>query len=167
MNTAQHFAEIRNAVESRNKRQLKQTLDAFEESQLLDLVIEPEVLDVYKWLLSNRDATAAPGVDRIFTTFVADVHKYSAGQIEELVTVIDGHQFTYVQQMLRHAAADFVARNYDPKHAFDMFKSWARRNEKYAHHMALVGVEVLLMSGRAKEIGVEQEAKTLRSSLQT
>ncbi|WP_099657480.1 hypothetical protein [Acidovorax sp. 56] len=165
MNTAQHLTEIRNAVGSRNKRQLKQALDAFEDSQLLEQTIGPEVLEVYKWLLSDRDATAAPGVDRIFTTFVADIDKYSASQIGELVQVIDEHQSTYVQQMLRHTAADFIARNDDPHHAFDMFKSWARRNEKYACHMALVGIEVLLMSGHAKQIGVEQEAKSLWNSL--
>lgn len=165
MNTEQHFLNLRDAVASRNKRTLKAALEAFEDAQLLKDSIQADVLDVYKWLLSDPVALAAPGIDGVFLSFVGDIHKYSASNIQEIVKVVDGNLQGYAQQMLRHAAADFIARHYDPQGAFDFFKGWALRDEKYARHMALVGIEVLLMSQRAKKIGVEQEAKTIWTSL--
>ena len=110
MQAAQHLIEIRIAVQSRDKKKLKKALDDLDDSQLLAESIEPEVFAIYEWMLSDPVATAAPGIERIFTNFTGDIHKYSKSQIAQLVNIFDKNQSKYVQQMLRHAAADFTAR---------------------------------------------------------
>lgn len=166
MQAAQHLIEIRIAVQSRDKKKLKKALNDLDDSQLLKESIEPDVFAIYEWLLSDPMATAAPGVERIFTNFIGDIHKYSQLQIAQMVNIFDQNQSKYVQQMLRHAAADFTARQYDSRRAFELFRQWGCRDNSYSRHMALVGAEVLLMSARAAEIGAEKEVRELWSSLQ-
>lgn len=76
-----------------------------------------------------------------------DFDKLSAEQRALLLETFDAEADNFNDEMLRHSASDLVARKYSPKAALELFAHWASGNTPNRLHMALVGLEVLIMAG--------------------
>ncbi|WP_155625615.1 hypothetical protein [Burkholderia pseudomultivorans] len=97
--------------------------------------------------------------------FTGDIQKYSGGQISKIISTIDENRVYYKSQILRMAAADFVARNGDVTESFDVLKRWAAAADDISREMAHFGLGILLAGSRVRDIKMREKAATLKDSL--
>ncbi|MDN7966698.1 hypothetical protein QZM91_03990 [Burkholderia multivorans] len=157
--------EVKRSVKSRNRKSLRAALTALDDSQLLEENIDPQIFDIYLWLLSDPNAVSAPGIDKVFVNFTGDIHKYTGRQISKIIATIDENRVYYKSQILRMAAADFVARNGDVTESFDVLKRWASAADDISREMAHFGLGILLAGSRVRDIKMREKATTLKDSL--
>ncbi|MCA8312725.1 hypothetical protein LGN43_00410 [Burkholderia multivorans] len=157
--------EVKRSVKSRSKKSLQAALTALDDCQLLENNINPQIFDIYLWLLSDPGAISAPGIDKIFVNFTGDIQKYSARQISKIIATIDENRVYYKSQILRMAAADFVARNGDVTESFDVLKRWAAAVDDISREMAYFGLGILVAGSRVRDIKMREKAATLKDSL--
>ncbi|MBR7898001.1 hypothetical protein [Burkholderia multivorans] len=157
--------EVKRSVKSRSKKSVQAALAALDDCQLLENNIDPQIFDIYVWLLSDPNAISVPGIDKVFVNFTGDIQKYSGGKISKIISTIDENRVYYKSQILRMAAADFVARNGEVTESFDVLKRWAVADDHISREMARVGLGILLAGSRVRDIKMREKAATLKDSL--
>ena len=159
MNHNELLNGIKSAIYSRNKKSVKEALERLDECLPVEGFLSDEVFAIYLWLLSDSEAAAAYGVEQVFVYLFSNIHKLSAMQIQQIAIVIDRSISLYKNQIFRFSAADFLARSYDSLEAFKLFKKWLKMEERNAKNMAINGLEILILSGRAEKFRFLDEAR--------
>lgn len=80
-----------------------------------------------------------------------DFEKLTEEQRALLLKTFDAEADNFSDEMLRHSVADLVARKYSARVALDLFRQWSSSSTPSRLHMALVGLEVLIMANKLDE----------------
>lgn len=148
MNMVPYVQKLAAAVKSGRKSALDDLCFEIEYEQLTKDVWPQEVFEFFVNALHDADITSQNGARAFVLSLYNDFDKLTAEQRRVLLQTFAAEADSFGDEMLRHAASDLVARKYPPGLAFDFFAELAGGSGPGGRHMALVGLELLLMSGR-------------------
>lgn len=148
MDLSTYVQRLAGAVASRKKSAFDDLCFDLEYEQLTQEHWPPEVFAFVLEALRDPVICGLPGARSFVLTLYNDFEKLTDEQRAVLLEAFGAEADNFGDEMLRHSASDMVARKYSPKLALEAFARWADAASSNRRHMALVGIEVLLMARR-------------------
>ncbi|MCY4747420.1 hypothetical protein NYO99_20790 [Pelomonas sp. UHG3] len=148
MSMVPYIQKLAAAVKSGKKSALDDLCFEIEYEQLTKDVWPQAVFEFFVSALHDTDITSLTGARAFVLSLYNDFDKLTAEQRRVLLQTFGAEADSFGDEMLRHAASDLVARKYPPALAFDFFAELAGGGGPGGRHMALVGLELLLLSGK-------------------
>lgn len=156
MDLAVYAQRLKAAVKSRKKSVFDDLCFELEYEQLMHEHWPNDVFAFVLGALHDPVICGLPGARSFILSLYNDFEKLTTEQRTTLLGVFDTEADNFSDGMLRHSVSDMVARKYSPKIALGVFVQWADADSPNRKHMALVGLDVLVMANRLD--GKEQEA---------
>jgi len=163
MNLKIYAQRLSSAVASRKKSAFDDLCFDLEYEQLTQEHWPPEVFAFVLEALRNPLICNLPGARSFVLTLYNDFDKLTHEQRAALLEAFRVEADNFGDEMLRHSVSDMVARKYSPKVALETFACWADAASSNLRHMALVGIEVLLMASRLEGVDLVRAQSLLVS----
>jgi len=160
MNLAPFVQRLSAAVVAKDKAAIEKVCFDLEYTQLECEFWAEEVFNFFADALQDRAVCSVKGSSSLVMSLYDDFDKLTKFQAANLLVIFDENADAYGDEMLRHSVSDMVARKYPAEAAMKLFKKWRQSNSSERLHMAQVGLEVLIMSGRLNP-NAEKSARLL------
>jgi len=144
------------AVASKKKSAFDDLCFELEYEQLAQEYWLPEVFAFVLEALRDPAICCLSGARSFVLSLYNDFEKLTTEQRALLLEAFDAEADNFSDEMLRHSVGDLIARKYNPRTALELFIRWARAETPNRRHMALVGLEMLVMASR---LDVEEQMK--------
>ena len=160
MNISSFVKRFSLAVVNNNKSEIEEICFELEISQLNRENWSQEVFSFFSEALKDKAACRVAGSSCLVLSLYNDFEKLTQSQNKELLKIFEDYADEFDDEMLRHSVSDMIARKYPIKEAMEIFQRWQKCDSSKRLHMAQVGLEVLIMAGRAHD-EVERKARDI------
>lgn len=148
MNLTIYAQRLAAAVASRKKSAFDDLCFDLEGEQLTREHWQPEVFALVLEALRDPVICGLSGARSFVLSLYNDFEKLTVEQRASLLEAFDAEADNFGDEMLRHSVSDLIARKYSSQEALRVFIQWANAGSPNRRHMALVGLDVLIMASR-------------------
>ncbi|WOI45634.1 hypothetical protein [Acidovorax sp. BLS4] len=163
MNLIPFIQRLSAAVVAKDKTEFQEVCFDLEYTQLECEFWSQEVFDFFANALQDKATCSVTGSSSLVMSLYNDFNKLTKPQIANLIAIFDENAEDYGDEILRHSVSDMVARKYPAETAMKLFKKWRQSTSSECLHMAQVGLEILIMTGRL-DSNTEKSARLLLGS---